>query len=187
MKDTYTISAFSENHIGLLNRITIIFTRRHVNIESLTVSQSALAGIHKFTIVVNETREQVEKVVKQIDKLVEVLKAYYHLDSEIVHQEIALYKVPTEALLESNTLEKTIRTHNARILEVMPEYTIIEKTGHKEETQELFDQLSKYGVLQFTRSGRVAVTKHSEEIFTNFLREIDNQEIQFAPNNNSNT
>jgi acetolactate synthase-1/3 small subunit len=180
IKETYTISAFSENHIGLLNRITIIFTRRHVNIESLTVSHSAIPGIHKFTIVVNETQERVEKVVKQIDKLVEVLKAYYHLDSEIVHQEIALYKVPTEELLKSKTLEQTIRKHNARILEVMPEYTVIEKTGHKEEIQALFDQLSKYGVKQFTRSGRVAVTKLSEELFSNYLREIDKQELEFS-------
>ena len=141
MNQTYTITAFSENHIGLLNRITIIFTRRQVNIESLTVSESSIKGIHKFTIVVNETREKVEKVVKQIDKLVEVLRAFYHPEEEVIHQEIALYKVPTEALLESNTLEATIRKHNARILEVTPGYTVIEKTGHKEETQELFEQL----------------------------------------------
>jgi acetolactate synthase-1/3 small subunit len=175
MKDTYTITAFSENHIGLLNRITIIFTRRQVNIESLTVSQSSIPGIHKFTIVVNDDPEKVEKVVKQIDKLVEVLKAFYHPDTDIVHQEIALYKVPTEELLKSNTLEQTIRKHNARILEVTPDYTIIEKTGHKEETQDLFDQLLKYGVLQFTRSGRVAVTKLKEELFSNYLKELDEE------------
>lgn len=173
MKQIYTISAFSENHIGLLNRITIIFTRRRVNIETLTVSQSAIQGIHKFTIVVNETKDMVEKVVKQIDKQVEVIKAFYHPDNEIVHQEIALYKVPTEELLESNKLEEIIRKHNARILEVMPEYTVIEKTGHKKETQELFEQLSDFGVKQFTRSGRVAVTKLSEELLSNYLREIN--------------
>jgi acetolactate synthase-1/3 small subunit len=132
MTDTYTITAFSENHIGLLNRITIIFTRRNVNIHSLTVSESAIRGISKFTIVVVETEEKVRKVVSQIDKLVEVLKAFYHPNDEIVYQEIALYKVPTEALLASNNLEAIIRKHNARILEVMPEYTVIEKTGHCE-------------------------------------------------------
>lgn len=175
MKETYTITAFSENHIGLLNRITIIFTRRQVNIESLTVSQSSIPGIHKFTIVVNEDLQKVEKVVKQIDKLVEVLKAFYHPESEVVHQEIALYKVPTEELLKSNTLETTIRKHNARILEVMKEYTVIEKTGHKEETQELFDQLMEYGVKQFTRSGRVAVTRLNEELLSKYLKELDGQ------------
>ena len=118
MKQTYTITAFSENQIGLLNRITIIFTRRQVNIETLTVSPSAIEGIHKFTIVVYETREKVEKVVSQIEKLVEVLRAFYHPDEEIVYQEIALYKVPTEALFESTEFEALIRRYSARILEV---------------------------------------------------------------------
>ncbi len=180
MITTYTITAFSENHIGLLNRITIIFTRRNVNIHSLTVSQSAIEGIHKFSIVVNETREKVEKVVCQIEKLVEVLKAFYHPNEEIVYQEIALYKVPTEALLASNKLESIIRKHNARILEVMPEYSVVEKTGHCEETQELFETLTEFGVKQFTRSGRVAVTRLSEELFSNYLKEIDEKELRLV-------
>ena len=182
MINTYTITAFSENHIGLLNRITIIFTRRNVNIHSLTVSESAINGISKFTIVVNETKEKVEKVVKQIEKQVEVLKAFYHTNEEIIYQEIALYKVPTESLLASNKLESIIRKHNARILEVMPEYTIIEKTGHCDETQGLFDVLKEFGVRQFTRSGRVSVTRLSEELLTNYLKEIDEKELTLVNN-----
>jgi len=179
-RKTFTISAFSENHIGLLNRITIIFTRRHVNIESLTVSGSAIPGIHKFTIVVNETVEKVEKVVSQIEKLVEVLRAFYHNEDEVIHQEIALYKVPTKALMESDQVEATVRKHHARILEVTPEFTVIEMTGHKEETQELFDELNKYGLLQFTRSGRIAITKSSQELFTKYMREVGNKTIEYA-------
>jgi len=172
-KREYTITAYSENHIGLLNRITVIFTRRHVNIESLTVSASAIEGIHKFTIVVFETEEKVKKIVNQIEKLVEVLKAFYHTNDEIVYQEIALYKVPTDSLLDSTNVEETVRKHNARILEITRDYTIIEKTGHKEETQELLEELRPYGVKQFTRSGRIAVTKHSQELLTEFLKEND--------------
>jgi acetolactate synthase-1/3 small subunit len=178
-KQNFTISAFSENHIGLLNRITIIFTRRQVNIESLTVSGSAIPGIHKFTIVVHETPEKVEKVVNQIEKLVEVLKAFSHAEDEVIHQEIALYKVPTDALLEGNKVEETIRSHHARILEVRPEYTVIELTGHKEETQALFHELNKYGLLQFTRSGRIAITKSSQELFTSFLKEVGANTIEY--------
>lgn len=179
-KQTFTISAFSENHIGLLNRITIIFTRRQVNIESLTVSGSAIPGIHKFTIVVNDTLEKVEKVVNQIEKLVEVLRAFYHTEDEIVQQEIALYKVPTTALMESNKVEETIRKHHARILEVTPEFTVIEMTGHKEETQELFDELNEYGLLQFTRSGRIAITKSNREIFANYMQEAGKNSVKYA-------
>jgi acetolactate synthase-1/3 small subunit len=180
VKQSFTISAFSENHIGLLNRITIIFTRRQVNIESLTVSGSAIPGIHKFTIVVNDTRQKVEKVVSQVEKLVEVLRAFCHTEDEVIHQEIALYKVPTQALVEGNKLEETIRSHHARILEVKPEYTVIELTGHKEETQALFDELNNYGLLQFTRSGRIAVTKSSKELFTSYMQDAGENTVEYA-------
>jgi acetolactate synthase-1/3 small subunit len=179
-KQTFTISAFSENHIGLLNRITIIFTRRLVNIDSLTVSGSALPGIHKFTIVVHDLPEKVEKVVGQIEKLVEVLKAFCHTEDEVIHQEIALYKVPTKAMVQGNKVEETIRSHHARILEVKPEYTVIELTGHKEETQALFDELNKYGLLQFTRSGRIAVTRSSKELFTSYMQDAGENTVEYS-------
>lgn len=171
----FTITAFSENSIGLLNRITIIFTRRHINIESLAVSESALQGIFKFTIVIRTTQEVIEKVVKQIEKVVDVLRAYYLCQEEIIYQEIALYKVPTEALTESTEIEGLVRRYNARILEVTNEYTVIEKTGHKEETQQLFDNMKKFGVLQFTRSGRIAITKAKKERMSEYLVKLDTQ------------
>ena len=171
MKQEYIITAYSENHIGLLNRITIIFTRRKVNIESLTVSQSALKGISKFTIVVSETKDRVINIVKQIDKQIEVLKAFYNTNDEMIFQEIALYKVPTIALMESDQIEKMIRMHNARILEITREYTVIEKTGHEEETQALFEGLNTFGVLQFIRSGRIAITRSPIERLSEFLKE----------------
>ena len=173
MKQTYTITAFSENHIGLLSRITIIFTRRNVNIETLTVSPSALKGVHKFTISVYETEEKVKKVVHQIDKLVEVLKAFYHTDDEIIHQEITLFKIPTKVVLESNKVETMVRKYGARILEIAPKYVIIQKTGTSQETQEFFDHLNEFGILQFTSSGRIAVTKMSEEPLHDYLKERD--------------
>lgn len=169
----FTITAFSENSIGLLNRITIIFTRRHINIESLAVSESALQGIFKFTIVIRTTLERIEKVVKQIEKVVDVLRAYYLCQEEIIHQEIALYKVPTDALTQSSEIEGLVRKYNARILEVTNEYTVIEKTGHKEETQQLFDDMKKFGVLQFTRSGRIAITKAKTERMSEYLVKLD--------------
>jgi acetolactate synthase-1/3 small subunit len=173
MIQEYTISAFSENSIGLLNRITIIFTRRHLNIESLTVSESSIRGVHKFTIVVNTTPEKIDNVTKQIDKLVEVLKAFYHTNDEIIQQEIALYKVPTAALMGSQEIENLVRNSGARILEITPDYTVIEKTGYKSETNELFQKLNQWGVSQFTRSGTVAITKNPKELLTEYLNEID--------------
>lgn len=173
MIEQYTIVAFSENAIGLLNRITIIFTRRHVNIESLTVSESAIHGIHKFTIVVNTTKDMVAKVTKQIEKQVEVLKAFFFTNNELIYQEIALYKVGTEALLQSNMIETIVRQNNARIIEITPEYTVIEKTGHEYETSKMFVELKQFGVKQFARTGRIAISRSNLEVLNEFLKERD--------------
>ncbi|KOH42804.1 acetolactate synthase small subunit [Sunxiuqinia dokdonensis] len=174
MRQEFIITIYSENHIGLLNRITINFTRRKMNIESLTVSESAIKGISKFTIVVREEEDRVKKVVGQLEKVVEVLKAFYHTNDEMVFQEIALYKVQTDTLYDSDQVERLVRKAGARILEITREYTVIEKTGHKEETQELFEALNQFGVLQFIRSGRVAITRDPIERLSEFLMERDN-------------
>ncbi len=173
MKKEYIITVFSENHIGLLTRITIVFTRRKVNIESLTVSESAIPGVFKFTIVINSTDVQIQKIVSQIEKQIDVLKAFYHTNEEMVYQEIALYKVPIEALYESDSVERMVRNAGARILEITREYVVIEKTGHKEETQALFEELNRFQVLQFIRSGRVAITRDPFERLSEFLKERD--------------
>ena len=173
MRQEYIISVYSENHIGLLTRITIVFTRRKVNIESLTVSESAIPGVFKFTIVVKVTGELVKKIVTQIEKQIDVLKAFYHTNEEMIFQEIALYKVPTEALYENDLIEKIVRKAGARILEITREYTVIEKTGHKEETQALFEELNKFKVMQFIRSGRIALTRDPIERLSEFLKERD--------------
>ena len=173
MRKEFNITIFSENHIGLLNRITIVFTRRKVNIESLVVSESAIEGVYKFLVVVNTTEDMVKKVVAQIEKLIDVIRAFYHTNEEMIFQEIALYKVPIDALYESDTVERIVRNAGAKILEITREYVVIEKTGYKEETQALFEELNHFKVMQFTRSGRVALTRDPIERLSVFLRERD--------------
>ncbi len=166
----YTITVFSENTVGLLGQITIIFTRRALNIETLSVSPSAIKGIHKFTITVFTTKEVVEKVVKQIDKRIDILKAYYNTDDDLVHQEIALYKVATDKLLQQGSVEELIRKYHIRILEINSDFVVLQKAGHYAETQQMFEELSEtIGVLQFIRSGRVAITKSKVERLSDML------------------
>lgn len=167
----YTVTVYSENQVGLLNQISIIFTRRQLNIESLSVSGSAIEGVHKFTITTYSDRETMEKLVKQIEKRIDVLRAFFYTDDEIIFQEVALYKVPTDKLLDDRSIEDLIRKHNTRILEVNRTYTVIEKSGHPDETQSLFEELSRYDVMQFVRSGRVAITKSTVEHVSIFLQE----------------
>jgi acetolactate synthase-1/3 small subunit len=166
----YTVTIFSENTVGLLNQVTIIFTRRGLNIETLSVSPSAIEGIHKFTITTYTSEETIGKVVKQIDKRVDILKAYYNTDEDLIFQEIALYKVSTENLLSLGSIEDIIRRYNARILDMTETCTVFEKTGHYDETQALFRELrEKTGVLQFIRSGRIAITKSKVERLSDML------------------
>lgn len=171
MKKVYTVSVFTENSIGMMNRVTIIFTRRHLNIDSITASESEVKGVFRYTIVLRTERELVDKVIGQLEKLIDVLKAFVHEESEIVYQEIALYKIATETMTNGDA-ETVIRENYARILTVDPKFIVIEKTGHVSETQALFDKLQPFGVLEFVRSGRVAVTKPMKELST-YLEELE--------------
>ena len=150
-KELFTVTVFSENRVGLLNQISIIFTRRKLNIESLSVSPSSIQGVHKFTITTWADEPTIAKLVMQIEKRIDVLKSFYYRDDEI--------------------LEDIIRRHNARILEITREYTVIEKTGHDDETTALFEELKQYDIRQFVRSGRVAITKSPNEYVTMYIEE----------------
>jgi acetolactate synthase-1/3 small subunit len=173
-KKLYTIIIFSENHVGLLNQISIIFTRRGLNIETLSVSPSALEGIHKFTITTYTDEDTIEKVVKQIDKRIDIIKSFYNTDEELVYQEIALYKISTEDFIQLGSIEDLIRKYNIRILEMTQNCVVLEKTGHYNETQGLFDELSqKMKVLQFIRSGRIAITKSKIERLSDILEKYE--------------
>ena len=137
MEKQYTLSVFTENKAGLLMRVVMVFTRRHINVESLTTSQSSINGIFRFTIVVKVTEEQVKKLVQQLDKQVDVLKAFYYEDEDIINQEVALYKVPIAAYQDPGKMILLMRKHHARILTVEKEFVVIEKTGLEEETEAL--------------------------------------------------
>lgn len=160
MKKEYTLIAYGEDTIGLLNRITIIFTRRNINIDSLTVSKSEIEKVSRFTIVVTEEEGKVKKVVDQINKQIEVIKAYMLLEDETIFQEIALYKV-SKKQGDEKTLRKIIEKNKAKIVTGNEDYVVLEKTGHVDETDALLNELKKnnYLLMQFSRSGRVAITK----------------------------
>lgn len=172
MEQEFTISIFSENHIGILNQITIILTRRQINIESITASESAVKGVHVLTLVVKTTPDMVRKIARQMERLIDVLKVFVHTSDQIIYQEIALFKVSTQSMMSGNIIETIVRQYNARVLVVSPEYIVLEKTGHKSEIDELLANLEPYRVLQFTRSGRVAITKQVKEL-NSYLQEMD--------------
>ena len=181
-KTLYTIIVHSENIAGLLNQVTAVFTRRQINIESLNVSASSIKGVHKYTITAWTDKDTIEKVVKQIEKKIDVIQAHYFTEDEIYFHEIALYKVSTPAFQETPEASKVIRRYNARIVEVNPVFSIVEKNGMSEEITSLYEELRALKcVLQFVRSGRVAITTSCFERVNEFL---DGQEAKYKQSKN---
>ena len=171
---TFTISIYTENNIGLLNRISAIFQRRHINIESLTTSQSEIEGVNRFVIVVNITESQAIKIIGQIDRQVETIKAYYHTDDETIFTESCMFKIKSDLLFEEPQIQNIIKDSDSRIVTVNKKFFVLEKTGRRHEIEALRRDLNAYGIMQFVRSGRIAVTKDEMKI-SEMLLAFNNQ------------
>ena len=174
-KKLYTLLVYSENVAGILNQITAVFTRRQVNIESLNVSASSIPGVHKYTITAWSDEDQIIKITRQIEKKIDVIKANYFTDEQLFIRESGLYKLSTDKVLENPEISRTIRRFDAHMIEVNPTYTIVMKHGITEDIISLFRALDTFGcVLQYTRSGRIAVTRGMQEQVSEFLEEREN-------------
>ena len=179
-KKEYTITVYTENQIGLINRIAILFSRRKINIERLNTSPSEVPGIHRFTIVINETEDVVRKLCRQLEKQIEILKAYFNTNDEIIWQELALYKVPTNEIAEKVKVERLLRQYGARAVVIRKDYTVFETTGQREEIDRLVEALEPHGLIEFVRSARVAIIKESagfHEKLKEFERTAPGEEV----------
>ena len=169
-KKLFTIIIYTENIAGMLNQVTAEFTRRMMNIDTITASSSSVEGVHRYTISLWGEEDSVQKVTKRIEKKVDVLKADYYTDNEIFFQEVALYKLSTPVMLENSEVSRTIRHNNARVMEVNPTYTVVEVTGSTDDIVRLYDQfVAQNCMLQFVKSGRVAVPRSAQEVLGEYL------------------
>ncbi len=173
-KQWFTISVYSENNVGLLNRISGIFLKRHINIESLNVSKSEIDGVSKFTVVVFTTEDWTRKIVMQIEKQIEVIKAFYHTDEETIYQESALFKIASNLLFDERQIQNIIKESHAQIVTVSREFFVLAKTGKREEIDDMYQLLEPFGIMQFVRSGRIAVSKAEMRIST-LLKEFEHK------------
>ena len=175
-KKLYTLLVYSENVAGILNQVTAVFTRRQVNIESLNVSASSIPGVHKYTITAWSDEDQIIKIARQIEKKIDVIKANYFTDDQLFIRESGLYKLATPMVLENSEISRTIRRFDAQIIEVNPTYTIVMKHGVTEDIISLFRALDTFGcVFQYTRSGRIAVTRGKQEQVSEFLEQREKE------------
>ncbi|WP_224483020.1 acetolactate synthase small subunit [Robertkochia aurantiaca] len=170
-KQNFTISVYTENKLGLLNRISGIFLKRHISISSLNVSGSEIEGVMRFVIVVHTTETWVKRIVGQIEKQIEVIRAYYHTDEETIFQETALFKIASSLLFEERQIQNIIKESHAEIVTVSPEFFVLSKSGRRDEIEALYDRFKPYGIMQFVRSGRISVTKGQMPV-TTILKEF---------------
>lgn len=155
---------------GILNEVTNVFTRRQVNIESINVSASSIDGVHKYTITCWSNPDQILKIKKQLEKKINVIKANYYTDDQLFIHEVALYKISTPVLLDNPEVSRAIRKHNARMMEVNPTYATVLLTGLTDDITDLYSKLNSFNcLLQYTRSGRIAVTRSTEESVSEYI------------------
>lgn len=181
MEKIYIVSIFTENYPGMLHRVTSVFTKRKQNIESITASESEIKGIHRYTIVIKASESIAQTIAYHLEKQVDVLKAFIHDESQIVHQELAMYKIPMKTIIEVKEVESIVRLHHARILTFEKEFVVIEKTGHESEIRDLYNSLEPYGILEFVRSGKVAITKPMKEL-SEFLKDMEESSNKIKSN-----
>lgn len=169
----FTVSVYAENNVGLLNRISAIFQKRHINIESMNISVSEIEGVSRFIILVNMSEVNVKKIIGQIEKQIEVIKAFYHTDEETIYLESCMFKIKSDLLFEERQIQNIIKESDARIVTVNREFFVLEKSGRRHEIELLHRELSAFGIMQFVRSGRISITKDEMKI-TEILTEFKN-------------
>ncbi len=169
----YTIIIFSENKPGVLYRIADLFLRRRINIESLTVSEIVERDLSRFTVTVQAEGSLVEKIMRQIYRIIEVVKVVESTDEELIIQEVALYRVSANTADKRKEIIDVVQLTGAVVKSFNKSNVTLSKTGTEEETQKLYDLLRPYGIKEFVRSGRIVLTKQDHKLSGKWSLEMD--------------
>ncbi len=158
MRTKHTVVALMEDQPGVLNRVVSLFRRRGFNIDSLTVGPSEIPQVSRMTVVVNGTADIVEQVVKQLYKVVDVLKVSDITNEKIVVRELALIKVNANQTTRSEIMQ-IVDIYRAKIVDVAIDSVIIEATGPEDKIDSLVDLLKRFGIKEMARTGRVVMMR----------------------------
>ena len=183
MKQEFTLTIYTENQVGLINKIAILFSRRKISLESLNTSPSEIENIYRFTIVVKETEVVVKNLVRQLEKIVDVFKVFYNTNEEIIWQQIALYKLATNVIMKDVKVERLLREYGAKAVVIRNDYTVFEVTGQDNEINNLLKELDQYGLIEFVKSSRIAIIKSSDGIHQQVLDMEKNDPTKLPINN----
>ncbi len=160
---THTLSVLVENRPGVLARISGMFSRRGFNIDSLAVGPTEDGTISRMTIVVDCASKSLEQVVKQLNKLVNVLKIVELEPARSVERELMLVKVRTDGTSRQQVVELA-ELFRARVVDVAPESLTVEATGNPGKIEAMLEMLEPYGIRELVRTGRVGLARGSKGI-----------------------
>ena len=156
----HTIIALVEDKPGVLNRMASLFRRRGFNIESIAVGHSELPNLSRMTFVVNGSATMVEQVRKQLDKIIDVVKAVDITGDNITTRELALIKVKATSVTRGEIIE-IVDIFRANIVDVASDSLIIEITGDEDKVDSLLNLLHVFGIKEVARTGRIAMLRGS--------------------------
>lgn len=163
-KSSKVIAAIVENKPGVLHRISNMFRRRGFNIESITVGQTEKKGLARMTITLDGDEKTIEQVVKQMNKLIEVIKVNY-LDSEnIVARELALVKVKVPDAKTRSDAINCVEVFRGRVVDVSPSTLTIEITGTSDKIDAFLNLMKSYGIMELARTGLTALSRGVKSI-----------------------
>lgn len=154
----HTLVALVQDAPGVLNRIASMFRRRGFNILSLSVGKSETANLSRMTFVVDGEESTVEQIIKQLDKLIDVISVSDISKQNIVIRELALIKVNTDSSNRTEILQLA-ETFRSSVVDVSPGSVIIEVTGDDNKVDSLMDILKPFGVIEVMRTGRVGLLR----------------------------
>jgi len=158
----HIISVSVENKAGVLAKISGLFSRRGFNIESLAVGPTDEEKISRITIVVNTDEESVEQIIKQLYKLINVIKIQKLDPGNTVERELILVKVNTENKSRAEVLE-IANIFKANVLDVTKTSLLLELTGAETKIRAFEDLLKPYGILEFIRTGMIACARGKKQ------------------------
>jgi len=154
----HTISVLVENKFGVLTRVAGLFSGRGYNIDTLNVGPTNDPVVSRMTIVTHGDEATVEQIVKQLNKLPNVLKVQDFRDGEYVDRELVLVKVGVDSKSRAEVMQIT-DIFRAKIVDVQPKSLTVEVTGSEDKVEKLLDLLKSFGIIDVTRTGKIALPR----------------------------
>lgn len=158
----HTLSVVSENKPGVLYRIADLFLRRKINIESLTVGKTGRPDISSFTICVDVAEEVVGKIMKQVEKIIEVMEVHHDTEIDWLVKEVVFIKIPFAKIAQTNKIQDQAKKLHAELVFIGEGFVILEKTGKEEDIVHFIQTFEPFGIAEIVRSGKVSIRKRHD-------------------------